>query len=74
MVLIVNICDFIGESASLEVTPNSSWPDVVYYNSFTHPNMGWRIHIIDSFAKSGAEFLVPSTIILFTVTIIRFNF
>jgi hypothetical protein len=46
-----------GDSASLEVTPNTSWPDVVYYNSFTHPNMGWKIHIVDTFAKSVAPTL-----------------
>lgn len=32
----------------LEITPNSSWPDTVYYNSFTHANMGWKIHIVDT--------------------------
>ncbi|CAB3381569.1 Hypothetical predicted protein [Cloeon dipterum] len=58
-----------GDAASLEVTPNSSWPDVVYYNSFTHPNMGWKIHIIDSFAKSGARQLAPVAILLAIVTI-----
>ncbi|XP_063238063.1 LOW QUALITY PROTEIN: protein Skeletor, isoforms B/C-like [Bacillus rossius redtenbacheri] len=40
-----------GKAARLEVTPNTTWPDVVYYNSFTHPNMGWKIHIVDSYAK-----------------------
>ncbi|XP_059469856.1 protein Skeletor, isoforms B/C isoform X2 [Neocloeon triangulifer] len=57
-----------GEAASLEVTPNTSWPDVVYYNSFTHPNMGWKIHIIDSFAKSGARTVAPAMTFLLTVT------
>uniref|UniRef100_A0A1B6DSH2 DOMON domain-containing protein n=3 Tax=Clastoptera arizonana TaxID=38151 RepID=A0A1B6DSH2_9HEMI len=37
-----------GEPAILEVSPNSSWPDTVYYNSYTHSNMGWKIHIVDS--------------------------
>lgn len=37
-----------GTAAYLEITPNSSWPDTVYYNSFTHANMGWKIHIVDS--------------------------
>ncbi|XP_051164876.1 protein Skeletor, isoforms B/C [Leptopilina boulardi] len=41
-----------GESGVLEITPNSSWPDFVYYNSFTHANMGWKIHVIDSYTKS----------------------
>lgn len=36
-----------GDPAVLEFTPNKSWPDVVYYNSWTGPNMGWRLHILD---------------------------
>uniref|UniRef100_A0A4Y0BHE4 DOMON domain-containing protein n=1 Tax=Anopheles funestus TaxID=62324 RepID=A0A4Y0BHE4_ANOFN len=44
-------CDS-GEPAVLEITPNTSWPDVVYYNSFTHANMGWKIHIVDSYSQS----------------------
>ncbi|XP_069188345.1 protein Skeletor, isoforms B/C isoform X2 [Procambarus clarkii] len=36
-----------GEAAVLEFTPNKSWPDVVYYNSWTAPNMGWRLHILE---------------------------
>ncbi|CAB0008451.1 unnamed protein product [Nesidiocoris tenuis] len=39
-----------GEPAILEVTPNSTWPDIVYYNSYTHLNMGWKIHVVDTFA------------------------
>lgn len=39
------------EPAILEITPNITWPDVVYYNSFTHANMGWKINIIDSFSN-----------------------
>ncbi|XP_030768405.1 protein Skeletor, isoforms B/C [Sitophilus oryzae] len=38
-----------GEPGILEFTPNNTWPDIVYYNSFTQANMGWKIHIIDSF-------------------------
>jgi len=45
-----------GDPAILEVTPNSTWPDIVYYNSYTHLNMGWKIHIVDSFNPySGAQ-------------------
>lgn len=47
-------CDS-GDPAILEITPNSSWPDTVYYNSFTHANMGWKIHIVDSYSKSGGD-------------------
>ena len=25
-----------GKSANLEVRPDNSWPDVVYYHSYTH--------------------------------------
>ncbi|KAG5673657.1 hypothetical protein PVAND_003685 [Polypedilum vanderplanki] len=42
-----------NEAATLEITPNSSWPDTVYYNSFTQRNMGWKIHIVDNFARPG---------------------
>ncbi|EDW23890.1 GL23675 [Drosophila persimilis] len=37
--------------ALLEITPNITWPDTVYYNSFTHGNMGWKIHIVDSYTN-----------------------
>jgi len=40
-----------GEAAILELTPNVTWPDVVYYHSYTTPHMGWKIHIVDSFSK-----------------------
>ncbi|ENN75118.1 hypothetical protein YQE_08299, partial [Dendroctonus ponderosae] len=38
-----------GDPGTLEFTPNSTWPDIVYYNSFTQANMGWKIRVIDSF-------------------------
>lgn len=38
-----------GDPGILEITPNTTWPDTVYYNSFTQPNMGWKINIVDSF-------------------------
>jgi hypothetical protein len=33
----------------LQVTPNLTWPDVVYYHSYTTPYMGWKIHILDTY-------------------------
>ncbi|XP_050675076.1 protein Skeletor, isoforms B/C-like [Leptidea sinapis] len=33
--------------AQLVFTPNSTWPDIVYYNSFTHSDMGGRIFVVD---------------------------
>ncbi|KAB7502787.1 Protein Skeletor [Armadillidium nasatum] len=32
----------------LELTPNRSWPDLLYYNSWTGENMGWKLHILDA--------------------------
>jgi hypothetical protein len=26
-----------------------TWPDVVYYHSYTTPYMGWKIHIVDTY-------------------------
>jgi hypothetical protein len=42
-------CSKEGEAAVLEVTPNVTWPDVVYYQSFTTPYMGWKINVVDNF-------------------------
>ncbi|KAG6464427.1 hypothetical protein O3G_MSEX014504 [Manduca sexta] len=36
-----------GPPGELLLAPNSSWPDVVYYHSFTHADMGGRIYIVD---------------------------
>lgn len=36
-----------GKPAILEFTPNKSWPDVAYYNSWTGSNMGYRLYIRD---------------------------
>ncbi len=38
-----------GEAAILEITPNITWPDLVYYQSYTQPHMGWKIHVVDNF-------------------------
>jgi len=46
-------CSKEGTAAVLTVTPNITWPDVVYYNSYTHPYMGWRINIVDDFNQRG---------------------
>nr|CAI5865133.1 unnamed protein product [Callosobruchus analis] len=50
-----------GDPGILELTPNSSWPDIIYYNSFTQANMGWKIHVVDSFNQrvySGANKII----------------
>ncbi|XP_017889760.1 protein Skeletor, isoforms B/C isoform X1 [Ceratina calcarata] len=48
---LVSTCE-PGDGGVLEVTPNSTWPDIVYYNSFTHADMGWKIHVVDSYSKA----------------------
>ncbi|KAF2883127.1 hypothetical protein ILUMI_23044 [Ignelater luminosus] len=62
-----------GEPATLEITPNTTWPDIVYYNSFTQANMGWKIHIVDSYYRSVSNqnvrpnvwFVIPIIIYMF---------
>ncbi|XP_038219529.1 protein Skeletor, isoforms B/C [Zerene cesonia] len=41
--------------AELTVTPNSTWPDLVYYHSFTHFDMGGRIFIVDRHRRNIAR-------------------
>lgn len=59
-------CDS-GQPAVLEVTPNTTWPDIVYYNSFTHSNLGWKIHIVDSYVISHSN-IIENNIYLFLFT------
>lgn len=46
-------CENSSEPSIVEVTPNTSWPDVVYYHSYTQPGMGWRIHVLDGAVTAG---------------------
>jgi len=60
-----------GEPALLQVTPNVTWPNVVYYNSYTTPYMGWKIHIVDNFRQrprsgSASERRRPAAVTLMT--------
>jgi hypothetical protein len=48
-------CENGSEPGILEFTPNSSWPDVVYYGSYYAPNMGWKINVVDSLGYSPAS-------------------
>lgn len=45
-----------GNAALLQWTPNASTPDVVYYQSYTHRNMGNRILVLDDFIGTFASF------------------
>ncbi|XP_071557241.1 protein Skeletor, isoforms B/C-like [Temnothorax nylanderi] len=67
---LVQVCE-PGEGGNLVISPNSSWPDLVYYHSFTHANMGWKIHVVDSYTPKNAAiahklslFIVIATVLL----------
>lgn len=42
-------CEKKGQPALLNWTPNQSTPDIVYYQSWTQRNMGWKILILDDY-------------------------
>jgi hypothetical protein len=53
-------CQGRQDQAGLLVwTPNSSTPDVIYYQSYTQQNMGWKIVVLDDF--NGAAQLLASS-------------
>lgn len=56
-------CEEGGQPANLELKPDNSWPDVVYYHSYTHPGMGWKINIVDRF-----DSLVPAGLFGFALS------
>lgn len=45
-------CDRDRSPAILQWTPNASTPDVVYYQSYTQRNMGWKIIVLDDFSSN----------------------
>ena len=68
-------CDGEGQAANVELRPDNSWPDVVYYHSYTHPGMGWKINIVDRFGgltraavTSGSNSNTASKLILLLLT------
>ncbi|PRD32306.1 UNVERIFIED_CONTAM: Skeletor [Trichonephila clavipes] len=40
-----------GHAATFYWMPDEYTPDLVYYQCFTHRNLGWKIHVVDSDAK-----------------------
>ncbi|XP_011497240.1 PREDICTED: protein Skeletor, isoforms B/C [Ceratosolen solmsi marchali] len=66
---LIHLCE-PGDAGILEVTPNFTWPDIVYYNSFTHANMGWKIHVVDAYSKNIATSISLSYIIIFLTSIL----
>ncbi|ODM96270.1 Protein Skeletor, isoforms B/C, partial [Orchesella cincta] len=63
-------CEQGSQAANLDVTPNSSWPDVVYYHSYTQSNMGWKIHIVDSFREVASSVGVLTTSICLPILLL----
>lgn len=60
---LINHCEE-GQPGILEITPNTSWPDIVYYNSFTQSDMGWKIHIVDNFKGISNSNQISSSFVL----------
>lgn len=61
-----------GDPGTLEITPNTSWPDIVYYNSFTQANMGWKIHIVDNFVRSKGNMFEVNFCFVSSIAIVMF--
>lgn len=68
------LCEENGQAANMEIRPDNSWPDVVYYHSYTHPGMGWKINIVDRFGGLTSAshtivsgFVLPIAILLISV-------
>ncbi|KAG8175030.1 hypothetical protein JTE90_003214 [Oedothorax gibbosus] len=40
-----------GQPGTFYWTPDENTPDLVYYQCFTHRNLGWKIHVVDADAK-----------------------
>lgn len=72
---LIHTCES-GEGGNLEVTPNSSWPDTVYYNSFTHANVGWKIHVVDAYIKpkssNAINNIINNNIIIITILLLNY--
>ncbi|KAF6018950.1 hypothetical protein EB796_022771 [Bugula neritina] len=40
-------CDNTGEYTDFVFTPDSSTPDLLYYQCYTHKSLGWKVHVYD---------------------------
>lgn len=40
-----------GQASMLKFAPDAHTPDTLYYQCYTHRNMGWRIRVVDSCAQ-----------------------
>jgi len=65
-----------GDPAILVWVPNSTTPDVVYYQSFCQANMGWRINVVDSIPSNACQLncniLFDNLFTLFLLVLIKY--
>ncbi|XP_011136070.1 protein Skeletor, isoforms B/C isoform X2 [Harpegnathos saltator] len=69
-------CD-MGEPAKLVWTVEESTPNLVYYQCYTHNNLGWKIHVVDAgyrLQKNDVSQVLPTFAILLTSTVAVFLF
>ncbi len=53
-----------GNSGILRFTPDKNTPDLIYYQCYTHRNLGWKIHIIDNCDQLSGQPSIPKVSIV----------
>ncbi|XP_012348052.1 protein Skeletor, isoforms B/C isoform X2 [Apis florea] len=59
-----------GEPAKLVWTVTEDTPDLVYYQCYTHNNLGWKIHVVNS-AHTAVLSIVTTTFVVSMLKFIR---
>ncbi|PBC33360.1 protein Skeletor, isoforms B/C isoform X2 [Apis cerana] len=59
-----------GEPAKLVWTVTEDTPDLVYYQCYTHNNLGWKIHVVNS-AHTAVLSMVTTTFVVSMLKFIR---
>ncbi|XP_058798025.1 protein Skeletor, isoforms B/C isoform X2 [Phymastichus coffea] len=62
-----------GESATLEWHVETDTPDLVYYQCYTHKNLGWKIHVVNegsSPVTQSASQYAPSILLVLTFALL----
>ncbi|CRL05403.1 CLUMA_CG018002, isoform B [Clunio marinus] len=68
-------CDS-GEPAVLNWTVSHDTPDLVYYQCYTHNNLGWKIHVVDpgtTLHRNDGKYLVPNFSTTIVINVLLFN-
>ncbi|XP_054710992.1 protein Skeletor, isoforms B/C-like [Uloborus diversus] len=66
-----------GEPSTLYWTPNASVPDLLYYQSYTQRDMGWKIFIVDEIINSPSSslhFTSCSSIVMTLIVVVLIQF